>query len=111
MSQVEHPPAQALPQWLLDMHDREAREVVQDHLRAVVSTQAARSTRVHAALAAAATNPQARLRLEAVAAIVGLSKSSIYERIKRGEFPAPIREGTRCSRWLAGSISAWLEAR
>lgn len=41
----------------------------------------------------------------------GLSNSAMYEAIKDGEFPAPIRLGARAVGWLDEEIDAWIEAR
>lgn len=47
------------------------------------------------------------IRLPAVMAATGLGKTSIYERIKAGTFPAPIQIGPRAVAWDAGAIAAW----
>ena len=51
------------------------------------------------------------LRRKEVEEITGLSRSSIYLRIQRGTFPAPIKLGARAVGWLEQEIEAWLEAR
>jgi prophage regulatory protein len=53
---------------------------------------------------------QTILRLPAVKARVGLSRSSIYARIAAGSFPAPIQlgEGARARGWVAEEIDSWL---
>ncbi len=48
------------------------------------------------------------LRLEAVKVRVGLSRSTIYARVKLGEFPAPIGLGARAVGWLESEIDEWL---
>lgn len=48
------------------------------------------------------------LRRRQVEARVGLSRSTIYERIKRGEFPAPIRLGARSVGWPSDAIDDWV---
>ncbi len=51
------------------------------------------------------------MRLPAVAAKLGLSKSTI-ERLRRlGEFPDPIRIAPRCIGWPEAAVDAWLRAR
>lgn len=52
----------------------------------------------------------ALLRLSTVEAITGLGKSTIYAKLKAndGSFPKPIRLGSRCTRFKAGDITAWL---
>ena len=51
------------------------------------------------------------MRMPAVLATVGYSKSHLYELINRGEFPRPIKLGARAAGWLSGDISDWLDAR
>lgn len=38
---------------------------------------------------------------------VGHKKSFIYDRISKGEFPAPKKLGSRTSRWLRSEVEAW----
>lgn len=52
-----------------------------------------------------------RLKLPAVRTLTGLGKTKIYADIKNGTFPAPVRHGTRCSRWRAGDVLDHLEAQ
>jgi prophage regulatory protein len=59
----------------------------------------------------AAQIADALLRLPTVQAITGLSKTTIYTLVSRNEFPRPIRRGSRCTRWRAGDVSAWLQAQ
>jgi prophage regulatory protein len=51
------------------------------------------------------------LRLPAVRARVGLSRSTIYQRISDGTFPKPVNLGARAVGWLEDEISLWLAAR
>ena len=51
------------------------------------------------------------LRLKQVRAVTGMSRSWIYEAIRRGEFPAPIPLGARAVAWDSASIAAWQAAR
>lgn len=48
------------------------------------------------------------LRLPAVQARTGLSRSAIYQRISEGSFPKPISLGGRAVGWIEGEISDWL---
>ena len=50
-------------------------------------------------------------RLPEVIAICGLSRSTIYEMIRRGEFPAPVRLGVRAVGWRRSDIEAWPASR
>jgi prophage regulatory protein len=51
------------------------------------------------------------LRLKEVQHQVGLGRSSIYDKIKRGEFPAPISLGARAVAWPSEVVSAWIDER
>lgn len=51
------------------------------------------------------------LRRKQVEARTGLSRSTIYDRIKAGTFPAPISLGAKAVGWVESEISAWLNAR
>lgn len=49
------------------------------------------------------------LRLPAVKARIGLSRSTIYSRISAGTFVAPIRIGPHSVGWLECEVEAWIE--
>ena len=51
------------------------------------------------------------LRLPAVQSRIGLSRSTIYERIKNGTFPRPIYIGERAIGFIEREIDEWIEAR
>lgn len=51
------------------------------------------------------------LRRPAVEAATGLSRSSIYDMMDKGEFPRPIRIGKRAVAWSENAISEWLSNR
>ena len=51
------------------------------------------------------------LRLPAVLARVGLSRSRIYELIGEGRFPKQIRLSDRASAWDSRAIDAWMSTR
>lgn len=51
------------------------------------------------------------LRLPVVVVRTGFSRSSIYQRIAEGKFPAPIQLGPRAVGWLESDIEAWIAAR
>ena len=51
------------------------------------------------------------LRLPSVKELTGLSRSTIYLRIKRGDFPKPISLGDRAVGWLEKDIEDWLEQK
>src|ERR1041384_3744641 len=48
------------------------------------------------------------LRLPAVRARTGLSRSSIYLRISQERFPSPISLGGRAVGWIEAEINEWL---
>jgi len=48
------------------------------------------------------------LRLPAVQARTGLSRSTIYLRISEGSFPKPIALGGRAVGWIEAEINDWL---
>ena len=53
------------------------------------------------------------LRLPAVMAATGLSRSTIYLRLSRDEFPKPVPLGARgrAIGFLRGEVEAWIAAR
>ncbi|MBL8309871.1 MAG: AlpA family transcriptional regulator [Burkholderiales bacterium] len=50
-------------------------------------------------------------KLPAVMSATGLSRSTLYARIKLGEFPAPVKLGDRAVAWPVESVRAWIAAR
>ncbi|WP_243457468.1 helix-turn-helix transcriptional regulator [Ottowia testudinis] len=55
--------------------------------------------------------PEALLKISTVIAVTGLSESSIRRKMAAGDFPLPVRDGLRCTRWIAAEVQAWLRAR
>jgi prophage regulatory protein len=51
------------------------------------------------------------LRLPAVMARTGLSRSAIYLLISKGAFPQSVSLSTRAVGWLEADIDAWLQGR
>ncbi len=51
------------------------------------------------------------LRLPAVKARTGLSRSTIYLRVAEGAFPKPVSLGGRAVGWVESEIQQWLEQR
>lgn len=49
------------------------------------------------------------LRLDEVLSICGKSRSSVYEAIKEGKFPAPIKLQGRSSAWVKSEIQQWVQ--
>jgi prophage regulatory protein len=48
------------------------------------------------------------LRLPAVKARTGLSRTTIYNRVNNGSFPKPIKIGVRAIGWLESNIDEWV---
>lgn len=48
------------------------------------------------------------LRLPAVKARTGLSRSTIYLRISEGSFPKPVALGGRAVGWIEAEVNDWL---
>lgn len=51
------------------------------------------------------------IRLPAVLDMIGMSKPSVYNMIKRGDFPAPIKLGPKASGWLVNEVQGWIAER
>lgn len=49
------------------------------------------------------------LRLPAVRARTGLSRSTIYLRVAQGTFPKPVGLGARAVGWVEAEIQEWLQ--
>lgn len=51
--------------------------------------------------------PGSLLSLRTVAALLGLSRSTVYRWVADGAFPPPFRVGARCVRWKAEALLEW----
>jgi prophage regulatory protein len=51
------------------------------------------------------------LRLPEVIARTGKARTSIYEGVERGDFPAPVALGPRSVGWVEDEIDSWLDHR
>lgn len=51
------------------------------------------------------------LRRPDVENLTGLSRSTIYDWMRRGEFPQPVALGARLVGWRESDIENWLQAR
>ncbi|WP_436567499.1 helix-turn-helix transcriptional regulator [Janthinobacterium sp. HLX7-2] len=60
--------------------------------------------------AAQTLNEERFIRLAEVLATCGKSRSSIYEGIKEGTFPAPVKLQGRSSAWLKSEVQHWMQA-
>lgn len=52
----------------------------------------------------------ALIRRSAVLSRTGLPTSTLYEKIRKGEFPRPISIGARSVAWVEADVDAWVEA-
>lgn len=50
------------------------------------------------------------IRLKEVLMICGKSRSSVYEAIKKGEFPKPVKLHNRSSAWINSEIEQWVQS-
>lgn len=55
--------------------------------------------------------PDALLTTRTVCAVSSLSESSIRRGVAAGTFPAPVKRGKRCTRWVSRDVTAWLRAQ
>lgn len=49
------------------------------------------------------------LRLPEIKRLTGLSRSTIYLRISKDQFPRPISLGGRAVGWIESEVQAWLQ--
>lgn len=57
----------------------------------------------------ATDSPERILRIKSVLERTGLSRSTLYRKIRDGTFPAQIPISTRCMGWKESKISDWLQ--
>ena len=48
------------------------------------------------------------LRIGTVLQLTGLSHSTLYRKVQRGEFPKQIKLSERCAGWRQSSVHAWM---
>jgi prophage regulatory protein len=51
------------------------------------------------------------LRQPAVLARIGLSKSTLWELVRRGQFPRPVRISSRAVAWRSSEVERWIAER
>ncbi len=51
------------------------------------------------------------MRLKEVMQQTGKSRSRLYDEVKKGEFPRPVKIGKHAVAWLEDEITAWQRAR
>ena len=50
-------------------------------------------------------------RMTSTIAITGLCRSTIYDSIRKGTFPEPVRLGQRAIGWRESELMTWVESR
>jgi len=58
-----------------------------------------------------ATEPIVFIKMPEVKRRTGLSKTTIYDRISTGNFPAPVPLGGNSVAWIEAEVDAWQAAR
>lgn len=53
--------------------------------------------------------PERILRIKAVLDRTGLSRATLYRKMRNGTFPQNIRISTRCAGWRESAISEWMK--
>ena len=56
-------------------------------------------------------NKEEFLRLKQVKSLIGLCRSSIYNKINEGTFPRPVRLGPQSVAWLQSEVQFWMSER
>ena len=51
------------------------------------------------------------IKLKSVVAITGLSRSTIYLQIQKGQFPKPVKLSQRSSAWVESEVEEWITTR
>ena len=51
------------------------------------------------------------MRRPEVEQITGLGRAAIYDQVKKGKFPAPIKLSVRSVGWLQGDVQDWIAER
>jgi len=54
---------------------------------------------------------QELLRLPAVLTRVGWGRSTLYMKVKNGEFPPPIALGPRARAWISSEVDGWIQEK
>ena len=56
-------------------------------------------------------NKEEFLRLKQVKSLIGLCRSSIYNKINEGTFPRPVKLGPQSVAWLQSEVQLWMNER
>lgn len=55
--------------------------------------------------------PSRILRINAVLDRTGLSRSTLYRKMERGDFPRQVKISDRCAGWFEAHVEHWLHNR
>ena len=53
------------------------------------------------------SNAERIIRLDTVRARTGLSRSTIYRMVAKGQFPAPVQLSANRVAWMEGAVQGW----
>lgn len=56
-------------------------------------------------------SPEMLINIHKVVSYTGLSKSTIYLKIQKNEFPKPVSVGSRAKRWKMTQVQQWIQTR
>lgn len=73
-----------------------------------MKTKTDKKRREHRQTVAAAQIPEARLKIQTVVELTGFSERTIWRHVAEKKFPEPIKNGRRCTRWVAAHVTEWL---
>ena len=82
--------------------DRLSRKQEAKRIEREISEEAVDSKRLDPAL-----NAQRLIRLAEVVAMLGIGRTSVYNYIAAGSFPAPVKVGEKSVRWKLSDVLAW----
>ena len=54
------------------------------------------------------TIPDRIIRIKSVLAVTGLSRSTLYRKVKKGTFPPKFKISTQCSGWYESAVKTWM---
>lgn len=54
------------------------------------------------------TTTEKLLRVNQVEELTAMKKSKLYDLVKQGQFPAPVRIGPRAVRWRLSAVQNWI---
>ncbi len=55
--------------------------------------------------------PEHLIKIKEVISMTAISRTMIYDKIKKGVFPKPIRLGPRATAWRLSQIQEWILSR